>query len=202
MEKLLICGDSFAADWTVKVKGKGWVNLLEQNYKVTNLAQAGCSEYKILKQLQSVDLDRYDLVLVSHTSPYRLYVREHPVHSKDILHKNSCLLYSDVLEHLPKYPELKPVVEYFDKYFDIEYAEHMHSLLLQEIEEIYMEVYNIIKPTLKAEIQSRRGGDFSRYFRNFLANIMVDLQSPPFDTFQTRRKEGLINNIQELINKI
>lgn len=136
MEKLLICGDSFAADWTVKVKGVGWVNLLEQNYKVTNLAQAGCSEYKILKQLQSVDLNRYDLVLVSHTSPYRLYVREHPVHGKDTLHKNSCLLYSDVIEHLPKCPELKPVVEYFDKYFDIEYAEHMHNLLLQEIEEL------------------------------------------------------------------
>jgi hypothetical protein len=60
MDKLLICGDSFAADWTVKVKEKGWVNLLAQDYKVTNLAQAGCSEYKILKQLQSVNLDKFD----------------------------------------------------------------------------------------------------------------------------------------------
>jgi len=135
MEKLLICGDSFAADWTVKVKGKGWVNLLEQDYKVTNLAQAGCSEYKILKQLQSIDIDKFDMVLVSHTSPFRLYVPEHPVHSKDKLHKNSCLLYSDVLEHLPDHPELQPVIEYFDKYFDIQYAEHMHNLLLREIEE-------------------------------------------------------------------
>lgn len=136
MEKLLICGDSFAADWTVKVKGVGWVNLLERDYKVTNLAQAGCSEYKILKQLQSIDLADYDLVLVSHTSPFRLYVNEHPVHSKDTLHKNSCLLYTDVLEHLPDHPELKPVVEYFEKYFDVEYMEHMHNLLLREIEEL------------------------------------------------------------------
>lgn len=134
MRKLLICGDSFAADWSVKYQGIGWVNLLEQNYKVTNLAQAGCSEYKILKQLQSVNLSKYDLVLVSHTSPYRLYVDKHPVHSKDILHKNSCLLYSDVLEHLPEHPELQPVAEYFDKYFDLEYAEHMHNLLLKEID--------------------------------------------------------------------
>ena len=136
MDKLLICGDSFAADWTVKVKEKGWVNLLEQDYKITNLAQAGCSEYKILKQLQSVNLDKFDMVLVSHTSPFRLYVPEHPVHHKDKLHKNSCLLYSDVLEHLPDHPELKPVVEYFDKYFDIQYAEYMHNLLLRDIEEL------------------------------------------------------------------
>jgi hypothetical protein len=136
MDKLLICGDSFAADWTVKVKGKSWVNLLEQDYKITNLAQAGCSEYKILKQLQSVNLDKFDMVLVSHTSPFRLYVPEHPVHHKDKLHKNSCLLYSDVLEHLPNHPELKPVVEYFDKYFDIQYAEYMHNLLLRDIEEL------------------------------------------------------------------
>jgi hypothetical protein len=135
MTKLLICGDSFAADWTVKVKGVGWVNLLEQDYKVTNLAQAGCSEYKILKQLQSVNVDNYDLVLVSHTSPFRLYVNEHPVHNKDKLHKNSCLLYSDVMEHLPNHPKLKPVAEYFEQYFDVEYAEHMHNLLLREIEE-------------------------------------------------------------------
>jgi hypothetical protein len=135
MKKLLICGDSFAADWTVKVNGKGWVNLLEQDYKVTNLAQAGCSEYKILKQLQSVNLSKFDLVLVSHTSPYRLYVKEHPIHNKDALHKNSCLLYTDILEHISEYPELKPIVEYFDCYFDIEYAEHMHNLLLKEIEE-------------------------------------------------------------------
>lgn len=136
MTKLLICGDSFAADWTVKVKGVGWVNLLERDYKITNLAQAGCSEYKILKQLQSVNIDDYDLVLVSHTSPFRLYVPEHPVHSKDKLHKNSCLLYSDVIEHLPDHPELKPVAEYFEQYFDVQYAEHMHNLLLREIEEL------------------------------------------------------------------
>lgn len=136
MDKLLICGDSFAADWTVKHKGYGWVNLLEQNYKVTNLAQAGCSEYKILKQLQSIDLNKFDLVLVSHTSPYRLFVKEHPVHSKDRLHKNSCLLYSDIIEHLPEHSNLQPVADYFDKYFDLEYAEFMHNLLLEKIDSL------------------------------------------------------------------
>ena len=27
---ILICGDSFAADWTVKYAGQGWPNLLAQ----------------------------------------------------------------------------------------------------------------------------------------------------------------------------
>lgn len=133
MKKLLICGDSFAADWTVKYKGYGWVNLLEQNYKITNLAQAGCSEYKILKQLQSVEKHKFDMVLVSHTSPYRLYVKEHPIH-KDALHKNSCLLYTDIIEHLPNNTHLQPIADYFNKYFDLEYAEHIHNLLLKEID--------------------------------------------------------------------
>ena len=136
MKKLLICGDSFAADWTVKYEGYGWVNLLKQDYKVTNLAQAGCSEYKILKQLQSVNQEKFDLVLVSHTSPYRLYVPEHPVHKNDKLHKNSCLLYSDIIEHLNDHSELSPVVEYFDKYFDLEYAEFVHNLLLEKIDNL------------------------------------------------------------------
>ena len=55
--KILICGDSFAADWTVKYPGQGWPNMLAEIHEVTNLAQAGCSEYKILKQLELL-LDR------------------------------------------------------------------------------------------------------------------------------------------------
>lgn len=134
MKKILICGDSFAADWTIKYNGKGWVNLLADTFDVTNLAQAGCSEYKILKQLESVNLSEYDKIIVSHTSPYRLYVKEHPVHNKDTLHQNSCLIYSDVKEHLRDNPSLKPITEYLEKYFDLEYAEHMHGLLVKEIE--------------------------------------------------------------------
>jgi len=182
MTKLLICGDSFAADWTIKYTEKGWVNLLEKDYKITNLSQAGCSEYKILKQLQSIDINKFELVLVSHTSPFRLYVNEHPVHYEDKLHKNSCLLYSDVLEHLPNYPELKPIMEYFEKYFDIEYAEHMHNLLLQEIEE-----YCTIKTLHISHIDWKNLYKFKN-FVNFK------------DIFLKHR--GLINHYTDIGNKI
>ena len=49
--KILIAGDSFAADWKIKHSGNGWVNMLSNDYDVTNIAQAGASEYKIYQQL-------------------------------------------------------------------------------------------------------------------------------------------------------
>ena len=59
-QRLLICGDSFSTDWTKKYEGIGWVNMLEKNYKITNISQAGVSEYKIYQQLNSVDLSKFD----------------------------------------------------------------------------------------------------------------------------------------------
>ena len=132
--KILICGDSFAADWTVKYPGQGWPNMLAEIHEVTNLAQAGCSEYKILKQLESVDVDVYDKIIISHTSPYRIFVEKHPVHSSDPLHKNCDLIYTDLKEHSSKNKELAPIIDYFEKYFDFEHAKFMHTLLCEKIE--------------------------------------------------------------------
>ena len=68
--KILICGDSFAADWTIKTKTSGWVNFLKDT---DIIAQAGVGEYKILKQLQSCNLELYNHIIVSHTSSYRIH---------------------------------------------------------------------------------------------------------------------------------
>ena len=134
--KLLICGDSFASDWASKYPGsRGWPNMLNEQFEVTNLAQAGCSEYKILLQLLSVDLTQFDKILVSHTSPYRLYVKHHPVH-KDLLHGNSDLIYADIKEHSKTNSQLLPIVDYFEKYMDIDYMEFVHNLICQEIDQL------------------------------------------------------------------
>ena len=134
--KLLICGDSFASDWTSKYPGScGWPNRLNKQFEVTNLAQAGCSEYKILLQLLSVDLTQFDKILVSHTSPYRLYVKQHPVH-KDLLHGNSDLIYADIKEHSKTNSQLLPIVDYFEKYMDIDYMEFVHNLICREIDQL------------------------------------------------------------------
>jgi hypothetical protein len=127
--KILITGDSFAADWSVKYDVAGWPNLLAQEHDVTNLAQAGCGEYKILKQLQQANLKDYDAVIVSHTSPYRLHVSEHPVHKNDLLHYNSDFIYADIVEH-----GLKDVEEFYKKYFDLDHARDMHRLICKEID--------------------------------------------------------------------
>jgi hypothetical protein len=101
MKKILISGDSFAADWNKKFKNKnGWVNMLETDFDVTNIAEAGVSEYKIYKQLQKIEIKNFDYVIVSHTSANRIPIDEHPIHKEDILHNNCDLIFSDVNEHI------------------------------------------------------------------------------------------------------
>lgn len=131
--KILICGDSFAADWTVKYPNrKGWVNMLADQHDVTNLAQAGCSEYKIYLQLLSQNLTAYDKIIICHTSPNRIYVKEHPHHKDDKLHKNSDLIYSD-LKYRDKHD---PLVAYFETCFDLEYFNFIHTLICEKIDSL------------------------------------------------------------------
>jgi hypothetical protein len=131
MKNVLICGDSFAADWSVKYTDyPGWPTLLSQKYNVTNMAQAGCSEYKILKQLQSQDLTQYYSVIVVHTSPFRIPVEDHPIHHNDILHCNSDFIYLDVKASNEQ--SVNCVTEYYEKYFWPEYALFMHQCVLTE----------------------------------------------------------------------
>jgi hypothetical protein len=134
--KILITGDSFAADWQVKYpKEKGWPNLVAEDHTVTNLAQAGCSEYKIYQQLNSVNLNDFDKILISHTSPYRVYIKRHPVHSNDPLHSNSDLIYTDLKEHAKTDKSLAFIIDYFEKYFDLDHAIFVHNLICRQIDE-------------------------------------------------------------------
>lgn len=131
MKNILICGDSFAADWSVKYRDyPGWPVLLKQKYNVTNTAQAGCSEYKILKQLQSQDLSRYQCIIVVHTSPYRIPVETHPLHHSDVLHKDSDFIYLDIKNSSDQSVEC--VTEYYEKYFWCEHAMFVHKCTLAE----------------------------------------------------------------------
>lgn len=146
MTKVLICGDSFAADWTVKYQGMGWPNLLAKQYDVTNLAQAGCSEYKIYKQLLSVDLNEFDCIIVFHTSPNRIYTTRHPIHYLDPLHCNSDLIYNDIKEHSNENKELIPIVEYFEQHFDVDHAIFSHNLLCEYIDKM-LSPYHVLHAT-------------------------------------------------------
>jgi len=133
--RLLILGDSFSADWRQDYpNSKGWPTLLEESFSVTNLSQCGCSEYRIARQLETVDPADFDYVVVSHTSPYRLYAPHHPAYDCNSMHRHCDFLYSDVEAHHELYPELLCVKEYFETFFDLEHAKFQHRLTIEHIE--------------------------------------------------------------------
>jgi hypothetical protein len=149
--KILIVGDSFCADWSSKYQDyPGWPELLSNEFSVTNLAQAGVSEYKILCQLQQVpDLDQFEIIIVSHTSPYRVHTPQHPVHSKDQLHKNADLIFTDCEHHGSQIQHwfnqsLGAAIGYFKYHFDKEYYETIYKLLRSEINRILRNCNTIV----------------------------------------------------------
>ena len=130
--KILILGDSWAADWSGQYdQYQGWPNILAEHHNVTNIAQAGVSQYSICRQLLNTDYSNYDHYIISITSPYRVYTPQHPVHDTG-LHKNSDLIYTDLEYHQQEMdtPRLASAVKWFEHHFDTEHAEFTHHLLV------------------------------------------------------------------------
>ena len=133
--QILILGDSWAADWSSQHdQYAGWPNILADRYIVTNVAQAGVSQYSITQQLNQITPADYDRVIVSITSPYRLYTPQHPVHTEG-LHANSDLIYTDLEFHLTEQPDNKRIqsaIGFYKHHFDTEQAEYVHQLLVED----------------------------------------------------------------------
>jgi len=140
--KLLIVGDSFAAKYPGEFPG--WADLIEDQYLVDNIAQHGVGEYKILKQIESINLKNYDVVIISHTSPYRIHTTKNPLHITGI-HSACDFIYEDVRGRLPD------VEKFFTEYFDLEYATRIHELLHKEINSILKNSYVIDTKSLGIE---------------------------------------------------
>lgn len=140
--KVLLAGDSFAADWSVKYPTWiGWPNLLAKMHDVTNLAQAGAGEFRIYQQLCSVDLDLFDAIVVTHTSPHRVITRQHPIHSDDVLHANADLIFSDIEYHRNSWrfcfdPAVSSAYGYFLYHHDEAFADWVYDTLLDQISQI------------------------------------------------------------------
>ena len=131
VKNILIAGDSFAAVWPGVYYG--WPKMLTEHYNITNLAQAGVSEYKILKQLKSVDLSKFDNIIVSHTSPSRVHTIEHPLH-KEGLHKDCDLIYTDIADRNSLFnPSLRAAQGWFRYHYDDEYQLDIYDLVRKEI---------------------------------------------------------------------
>lgn len=128
--QILIAGDSFAAKWH---GGRGWVDKLEKRYNVTNIAQGGVSEYKILKQLETIDHSKFDIVIVSHTSPYRVHTPNHPLH-KTKLHANCDLIANDIMDRYSLFNNsLRAAQGYIKYHFDEEYYIDIYKLIRSKI---------------------------------------------------------------------
>lgn len=190
--KLLILGDSFAADWTVKYqhKGLGWPNLLANEHDVTNLAQAGVGEYKILCQLDTIqDIKQFDTVIVSHTSPYRVNTRKHPVHTGDKLHHNADLMLNDIEYHSSRLfnffnRSLRSARDFFQYHVSLEYQETVYKLLRQEINKKIENVNCIV-------------------VSNIIANSEFATESNILDLCDVQMSHpGLMNHLSEQGNKI
>ena len=132
--KILIAGDSFAAPWPFATLG--WVNLLAHRYEVTNLAQAGVGEYKILKQIESVDVNDYECIIVSHTSPSRIHTPNHPIHKKGF-HEHCDLLYNDIADRLSWFnPSLRTAQNWFEHHYDDQYQIDIYKLIRKQIDNL------------------------------------------------------------------
>lgn len=131
IKKLLIAGDSFAAKWPGA--SNGWVNLLEADFLVTNIAQPGISEYKILKQIEQINLNLFDLVIVSHTSPSRIHTPNHPLHTEGFHH--ACdLIASDLDGHFNPFNSSLTAAKMFFKYhYDEVYQQDIYNLMRSKI---------------------------------------------------------------------
>ena len=131
--KILIAGDSFACIWPNG--DSGWPQLLTQDYDVTNIAQAGVSEYRIWLQLRDLDLTVYDIVIVSHSSPNRVYVHDHPI-PRTGLHANCDLIFSDIDRFRPWNRRLSNIRSWFKYYFDETYHNDIYNFIRKEITQL------------------------------------------------------------------
>lgn len=185
-KKILIFGDSFSADWTVKYPNQqGWPNMLAEIFDITNVAQAGVSEYKIYQQVMTrSDLGQHDLFLISHTSPYRSVTRRHPVHAQDPLHKDADLIMSDIAYHTKCWKNilnfsLKAADSYFSYHYDAEYHETTYRLFRQSINSLLPQdrvivCNNFITPTRHNEKHFCNFGTIQKQHPGLMNHVSLD----------------------------
>lgn len=125
MAKLVIFGDSFAAS----NHKDSWAKNLDPT--TDNFSTNGSSQYRIWKKITSTDHTDYDVAVVVHTSPNRIYTTDNHIYPVNHSHANSDLIYNDVLNKRGN-PYADNAIWWFENIFDIEHAEDMHRLLVAD----------------------------------------------------------------------
>ena len=131
--KIALFGDSFGVQ-KMEEEFDSWVTMLNKHIDIDNFCKSGIGEYKILKQIQQTDLSVYDKVLITHTSPNRVYVKFNPLHQDSQYHKDCDIIYSDIENNSDKFSIAGQL--YFKHIFDFEYAKDIHIMICKEIEKL------------------------------------------------------------------
>jgi hypothetical protein len=181
-KSVLIVGDSFSSE---QISGQyGWPVLLEQDFTVTNLSQPGIGQFKIFKKIQSANLDDYDLILISHTSPYRLHCQTNPLYPDNHLYRSSDVIFADAESKLGQVPVADHLVYYFKYIMDNEYCQFTHRCCCQEIDRLtqskpvlhithfdWTDLYQFSDMTNYYDFWLSNRGDFAHYSKE--ANRIV-----------------------------
>jgi hypothetical protein len=131
--KIALFGDSFSSR-VHDPHTSGWPILLEKHFSIENFSQSGSSQYRILKSLKNQNLSLYDKIVVSHTSPLRVFVRFNPLHQATKYHKNCDLIFSDSAD---RDDQFSIACQLFYKHiFDIEHAFDIHNMICREINDV------------------------------------------------------------------
>ena len=136
MTNILIAGDSFAS---LQLSGSnGWPKKLAEQYSVTNVAEPGIGEYKILQNLKNQNINTFDLVIVSHTSPNRIHCDTNPLYPADHIYSKSDIIFADAENKKSQF-----LIDYFKFIFDPEYYQFVHTSCCQEIDRLTTSVPTI-----------------------------------------------------------
>ena len=133
MERLIIFGDSFGVQKTLELFNS-WVTLLDNHFEIENRCECGVGQYKILQQLKNTDLTKFDKILITHTSPTRVYVKDNPIHKNSVYYKNCDILFADIENHVDEFSVACKL--YFKHIFDFNYAIDIHNMICQEIDKL------------------------------------------------------------------
>lgn len=78
------------------------------------------------------NLDQFDFVIVTHTSPNRIYIEKNPYYQKSQTHAKCDLIYEDIRSRLPD-SFAQHVTWWFENVFDLDQAQHLHALICEQI---------------------------------------------------------------------
>ena len=126
---ILIVGDSFAVENDNK---NSWQNRLKLKHNIVNTAVGGISEYRIYRQLVDNIDQKWDRIIVVHTSPFRVHTRQHPVHEHGDLMARDIEFHANKLKN--KFNKsLQSARDFFYYHYDEEYFSDIYILLRSEI---------------------------------------------------------------------